>query len=158
MSSNVEKIVEINKKLKSLSSQKCKLKKVRQLPSVTEKITEILVETEQLREQKRLLMEPKKTFTTLEQKDVDLLDYSETLRAIESIRSKKSNTKHYEDQTEFKNAETIEKMLLERRSAIEPTKKTGISFSVINELLEQDLIQNDPKWLHNKLKELITNN
>lgn len=153
---NAERLAEIDKKLKSLSTKKSRLQPLKKLPSTINKIADILLEAEELRLEKARIKAPRKTFTTLTQADVDLLDYEETLRALESIRSKKSNTRNYEDQTSFLEATEIEQMLLERRTAIQPTERISLKFSEIQELLEQNSKQTDPEWLANKLLELIS--
>lgn len=152
---NEQRLTEIYSRLRSISSAKTRLRKNSRLPSNVVKLSELLIEEDALKQERKHIQEPKKTFTTLNAEDVCLLDYEETRRAIESIRSKKSNTRHMEDQSEFNAASHIEELLVAHRSELTPGDNTSIKLSTIRELLEQASESNDPEYLTKKLEELL---
>jgi hypothetical protein len=139
----------IYNRLRSISSAKTKLNKNPKLNRA--KIAELLLEEDTLKRERAMIKAPKKTFTTLTAEEIGMLDYEETRRALESIRSKLSNERHSEDQAAFNEAKTIHDALLAHREQLQPTQK--ITKALLHTLLEQD--PEPASWLHKKLRELI---
>ena len=136
MYNNVE---EVKKAIRSLQSRKSRLKKQKSREDYEEKMTEIL-QQEQLLKEVRDYFEPKKIpVTKMTQKDIELLNYDETIKAIKSIQSKKCLVQHathnIEDNEEYKKACEIERMLLEHKKNIKPIEETVIRKSDINDLI-----------------------
>jgi len=133
---NVE---EVKKAIRSLQSRKSRLKKQKSRKDYEELMTEIL-QQEQLLKEVRDYFEPKTIpVPEMTQKDIELLNYDETLKAIKSIQSKKCLVQHatenIEDNEEYKKACEIEKMLLEHKKKIKPIEETVIRKSDINDLI-----------------------
>ena len=150
-----QRLAVIKSRLRSISSSKTRLHKNSRLPSNVVKLSELLIEEDALKQERKHIQEPKKAFTTLTAEEVGLLDYEETRRAIESIRSKKSNTRHMEDQSEFNAASYIEELLVAHRSELSPGDNTSIKLSTLREILEQASESSDPEYLTKKLEELL---
>lgn len=150
-----QRLADIYSRLRSISSAKTRLKKNSRLPSNVVKLSELLLEEDTLQQERRNIKEPKKTFTTLTSEEIQLLDYEETRRAIESIRSKKSNTRHMEDQSEYNSATTIETLLVAHRSTLAPARNDSVKLSTLHELLEQASTSSDPEYLTKKIQELL---
>lgn len=114
----------INKELRKMSSQKCRLAKNKFQAGYTEKMTRIVQIEQVLKEAKRLLDPKEKPVTMYEQADVDKLDYDETVKALKSIQSKKTNTQWLTDvqfdNDEYRRAEKIEQMLKAHREVVRP--------------------------------------
>ena len=96
------------------------------------------------------------------QKDIELLNYEETLRAIKSIQSKKCLVQHaterIEDNKEYKKACQIESWLLEHKKKVKPIEETVVRKSDINDLI--DHLQNqdtkiETKYVINLLEKLL---
>ena len=137
MYANVE---EVKKALRSIQSKKSRLKKQKSRSDYEEKMTEIL-QQEQLLKEIRDYFEPKKTpVTQMTKKDIELLNYDETMKAIKSIQSKKCLVQHatpnIEDNEEYKKACQIEQWLLEHKKKIKPIEETVVRKSDINDLIE----------------------
>lgn len=137
---NYANVEEVKKALRSLQSRKSRLKKQKGRKDYDEKMTEIL-QQEQLLKEVRDYFEPKSIpVPEMTQKDIELLDYEQTLRAIKSIQSKKCLVQHatekIEDNIEYQKACEIEKMLLEHKSNIKPVEDTVIRKSAINDLID----------------------
>jgi len=132
-------VEEVKKAIRSLQSQKSRLKKQKSRSDYDERMTEIL-QQEQILKEVRDYFEPKKIpVTKMTQKDIELLNYDETLKAIKSIQSKKCLTQHItniEDNIEYQKACEIERMLLEHKKNIKPIEETVIRKSDINNLIE----------------------
>ena len=133
---NVE---EVKKAIRSLQSRKSRLKKQKSRKDYEELMTEIL-QQEQLLKEVRDYFEPKTIpVPEMTQKDIELLNYDETLKAIKSIQSKKCLVQHatenIEDNEEYKKACEIEKMLLEHKKKIKPIEETVVRKSDINDLI-----------------------
>lgn len=166
---NIEKIAkrftdveEVKKAIRSLQSQKSRLKKQKSRSDYEEKMTEILKQ-EQILKEVRDYFEPKKIpVTQMTQKDIELLNYDETQKAIKSIQSKKCLVQHatpnIEDNEEYKKACEIERMLLEHKKNIKPIEDTVVKKSDINNLINH-LKQLDTKvktsYVINLLEELL---
>jgi len=156
MLKNVEKVAksyanveEVKKALRSIQSRKSRLKKQKGRADYEELMTEIL-QQEQLLKEVRDYFEPKTIpVPEMTQKDIELLDYEQTLRAIKSIQSKKCLVQHatenIEDNVEYKKACEIERMLLEHKKKIKPIEETAVRKSDINDLI--DHLQNQEEKL-----------
>lgn len=169
MLKNIEKIAksfkdveEVKKAIRSVQSQKSRLKKQKGRKDYDEKMTEIL-QQEQILKEVRDYFEPKTIpVTQMTQKDIELLTWDETQKAIKSIQSKKCNTQHLtkniEDNEEYKKACQIEKWLQEHKKNIKPIEDTVVKKSDINNLIEH-LKQQDTKiktsYVISLLEELI---
>lgn len=146
MLKNIEKVAksygsveEVKKAIRSLQSRKSRLKKQKGRADYEELMTEIL-QQEQLLKEVREYFEPKRTpVPKMTQKDIELLNYEETLHAIKSIQSKKCLVQHaterIEDNMEYQKACEIEKMLLEHKKNIRPIEETVVRKSDINSLI-----------------------
>ena len=141
-------VEEVKKAIRSLQSQKSRLKKQKSRSDYEEKMTEILKQ-EQILKEVRDYFEPKSIpVPKMTKKDIELLNYEETIKAIKSIQSKKClvqhMTKNIEDNEEYKKACEIEKMLLEHKKNIKPIEETVVKKSDINNLINH-LKQQDSK-------------
>lgn len=146
----------VQKKLKSLQSQKCRLKKMKNKPDYQVRMTEILQEEQVVKEVRSLLTEKKKSVPDFTQEDVNLLDYEATMKAIKSIQSKKCLSQN--DEAEYNRAVIVEKMLLEHKKQVKPVDETSVKKIEILHLLEEvDNLANNQKYkyLRSKLEELI---
>ncbi len=147
MLKNIEKVAksygsveEVKKAIRSLQSRKSRLKKQKGRKDYDEKMTEIL-QQEQLLKEVRDYFEPKTIpVPEMTQKDIELLNYEETLRAIKSIQSKKCNVQHatenINDNIEYQKACEIERMLLEHKKNVKPIEETVVRKSDINDLID----------------------
>ena len=134
---NVE---EVKKAIRSLQSQKSRLKKQKGREDYEKLMTEIL-QKEQLLKEVRDYFEPKKIpVPEMTKEDIELLNYDETNKAIKSIQSKKCLVQHatenIEDNEEYKKACEIERMLLEHKKNIKPIEATVVRKSDINDLID----------------------
>ena len=155
-------VEEVKKAIRSLQSRKSRLKKQKSRKDYDELMTEILRE-EQILKEVRDYFEPKKTpVTQMTKKDIEQLNYEETLRAIKSIQSKKCLVQHatpnIEDNEEYKKACEIEQMLLKHKEKIKPIEKKLIRKSDINDLINH--LQNQEEkiskeYVVNLLKNLL---
>lgn len=144
---NYSSVEEVKKAIRSLQSQKSRLKKQKGREDYDELMTEIL-QKEQLLKEVRDYFEPKsKPVPEMTKEDIELLNYEETLRAIKSIQSKKCLVQHatpnIEDNEEYKKACQIEQWLLEHKKNIKPIEETVVRKSDINDLIEH--LQNQDK-------------
>lgn len=135
-----ENVEEVKKAIRSLQSRKSRLRKQKSRKDYEEKMTEIL-QQEQLLKEVRDYFEPKTIpVPKMTQKDIELLNYEETLKAIKSIQSKKCNVQHLteniNDNEEYKKACQIEKWLLEHKENIKPIEETVVRKSDINDLID----------------------
>ena len=147
MLKNIEKVAksyanveEVKKAIRSIQSRKSRLKKQKGRADYDEKMTKIL-QKEQLLKEVRDYFEPKTIpVPKMTPKDIELLDYDETLKAIKSIQSKKCNVQHLteniNDNEEYKKACQIEAWLLEHKANIKPIEETVIRKSDINDLID----------------------
>lgn len=157
-----QNVDEVKKAIRSLQSRKSRLKKQKRRKDYEELMTEILQE-EQLLKEVRDYFEPKTIpVTKMSQKDVELLNYEETLRAIKSIQSKKCNTQHLteniNDNIEYQKACQIESWLLEHKKKVKPIEETVVRKSDINDLIDHLQNQEDKistEYVVSLLEELI---
>lgn len=147
----------VSKELKRVQSTKCRLKKQKGKSSYEQEMNEVLREEQLLKEARQLLDPKEKPVTMYEQEDVDSLDYDETIKAIRSIQSKKTLTRWLTtvegDNDEFKNAEKIEKMLIERREKIKPVDENNVRKTEIQTII--DTIESSGKLSQEKVVELL---
>ena len=147
MLKNIEKVAksydnveEVKKAIRSLQTQKSRLKQQKNRKDYDEKMTEIL-QKEQLLKEVRDYFEPKTIpVPKMTKKDIELLNYDETLKAIKSIQSKKCNVQHLteniNDNIEYQKACQIESWLLEHKQNIKPIEETVVRKSEINDLID----------------------
>lgn len=147
----------VKKELKRVASMKCRLLKQKFRPDYEEKLEETLKEEQILKEVRSYIEGPKKTTTTFEQEDIDRLTYDETLRAIESIRSKKSLTKWLTTEAgnndEYKNACRIEQMLLDHKAKTKPIEDNVVRKTDIQRIIEN--IENTSDISRDKILEML---
>lgn len=152
-------LLEVSKELKKIQSQKCRLKKMSGRSNYNELMTEVLKKEELLKSVRQLLDPKEKPVTMYEQKDVDQLDYDETVKAIRSIQSKKTLTRWLTDEDgnndEYKNACKIEKMLIERRNSIKPVDNEHIRKTDLQTII--DTIESTNDISTEKIVELLKN-
>lgn len=147
----------ISKELKRVQSTKCRLKKQKGKGSYEQEMSEVLREEQLLKEARQLLDPKEKPTTQYTQEDVDSLDYDETIKAIRSIQSKKTLSRWLTtvegDNEEFKNAEKIEKMLIERREQIKPVDENNVRKTEVQTII--DTIESSGKLSQEKIVELL---
>lgn len=147
----------IARELKRVQSIKCRLKKQKGKSTYESEMNEVLREEQLLKEARQLLDPKEKPTTQYTQEDVDSLDYDETIKAIRSIQSKKTLTRWLTtvegDNEEFKNAEKIEKMLIERREKIKPVDENNVRKTEIQTII--DTIESSGKLSQEKVVELL---
>lgn len=152
---------EVAKKLRSLQSTKTRLKKMPGRSDYQEKMNELLLE-EELLKQVRNLIDPKEKFVTAyEQEDVDQLDYDQTIKAIKSIQSAICNSQYetadINTNSKYQSYKKIEAMLLEHKKAVKPVEDAYIRKTEVQTII--DLIESTADitvaTVLDKLKELI---
>lgn len=147
----------VAKELKRVQSAKCRLKKQKGKASYEQEMEEILKQEQLLKEARQLLNPKEKPVTQYTQEDVDSLDYDETVKAIRSIQSKKTLTRWLTtvegDNDEFRNAEKIEKMLIERREKIKPVDENHVRKTEVQTII--DTIESSGKLSQEKIVELL---
>ena len=147
----------VSKELKRVQSTKCRLKKQKGKGSYEQEMSEVLREEQLLKEARQLLDPKEKPTTQYTQEDVDSLDYDETIKAIRSIQSKKTLSRWLTtvegDNEEFKNAEKIEKMLIERREQIKPVDENNVRKTEVQAII--DTIESSGKLSQEKIVELL---
>lgn len=150
-------VLEVAKELKRIQSIKCRLKKQKFKSTYEEEMTKVLQEEQILKEVRNLLVPKEKTVTTFEQSDIDLLDYDETIKAIKSIQSKKTNsrwlTPNEGDNDEYRNACRIEKMLLEHKQQVRPVDETMVRKSDLVTII--DTIESNKDLTQERIVELL---
>jgi uncharacterized protein with von Willebrand factor type A (vWA) domain len=147
----------VAKELKRVQSTKCRLKKQKGKSTYEQEMNEVLREEQLLKEARQLLDPKEKPVTQYNQEDIDQLDYDETVKAIRSIQSKKTLTRWLTtvegDNEEFKNAEKIEKMLIERREKIKPVDENNVRKTEVQTII--DTIESSGKLSQEKIVELL---
>lgn len=130
----------VKKELKRVASVKCRLLKQKFRPDYEERLEEVLKEEQLLKEVRSFLIGPKKTTTTMTQKDVDQLTHDETVKAIRSIQSKKSLTRWLTDvegdNDEYREACRIESMLKEHLKTVKPIEDNTVRKSDVQRVIE----------------------
>lgn len=150
-------VANVQRELKRIQSIKCRLKKQKGKSTYQKEMTEIL-KYEQVLKEVRQLLEPKEKFVTMyNQDDVNQLDYDETVKALRSIQSKKTLTRWLTtvegDNDEFRNAEKIEKMLIERRNKIKPVDNEFVRKTEVQTII--DTIESSGKLSQERILELL---
>ena len=149
----------IAKELKRIQSVKCRLKKQKGKSTYEKEMTEVLKYEQILKEAKNLLNPKEKPVTMYDQKDVDQLDYDETIKAIRSIQSKKTLSKWLTDiegdNDEYRKACEIEKMLVERRNQIKPVDNEFVRKTEVQTII--DTLESSGKLSQEKIIELLKN-
>ena len=147
----------IAKELKRIQSVKCRLKKQKGKSTYEKEMTEVLKYEQILKEAKNLLNPKEKPVTMYDQKDVDQLDYDETIKAIRSIQSKKTLSKWLTDiegdNDEYRKACEIEKMLVERRNQIKPVDNEFVRKTEVQTII--DTLESSGKLSQEKIVELL---
>ena len=147
----------VARELKRVQSLKCRLKKQKGKATYEAEMAEVLKQEQVLKEVRQLLDPKEKPVTKYEQDDVDVLDYDETVKAIRSIQSKKTLSRWLTtiegDNDEFRNAERIEKMLIERREAIKPVDENNVRKTDVQTII--DTIESSGKLSQEKIVELL---
>ena len=149
----------INAKLKSLQSQKSRLKKQKAREDYNEKMSALLGE-EQLLKEARQYLEPKAiAVTEMTESDIEKLTYDETVRAIKSIQSKKCLIQFDPDATtEYERTLQIEEMLKAHREVTKEHSDNLIKKSKVNDLInhiEQQEQEIDKDYILKLLQDLI---
>ena len=152
-------ILRVGTELKRIQSVKCRLKKQKGKLTYQAEMEEVLRQ-EQLLKEVRALLDPKeKPVTMFEQADVENLDYDETIKAIKSIQSKKTNSKWLTtvegDNDEYRNACRIEKMLLEHKANIKPIDETTIRKTDLETIIET--IESNKNLSQDRIVEMLKN-
>lgn len=147
----------VARELKRVQSIKCRLTKQKGKATYEAEMAEVLKQEQVLKEVRQLLDPKEKPVTKYEQDDVDQLDYDETIKAIRSIQSKKTLSRWLTtvdgDNDEFRNAERIEKMLIERREAIKPVDENNVRKTDVQTII--DTIESSGKLSQEKIVELL---
>lgn len=147
----------VARELKRVQSLKCRLIKQKGKATYEAEMAEVLKQEQVLKEVRQLLDPKEKPVTKYEQDDVDQLDYDETIKAIRSIQSKKTLSRWLTtvegDNDEFRNAERIEKMLIERREAIKPVDENNVRKTDVQTII--DTIESSGKLSQEKIVELL---
>ena len=130
----------VKKELKRVQSLKCNWLKRKGHPEYEKQLEEILKEEQILKEARSYIVGAKKTVTTMTQQDVDQLTYDETVKALKSIQSKKSNTRWLTpvegDNDEFRDACRIEAMLKEHHKSVKPIEDNTVRKSEIQNVID----------------------
>lgn len=149
----------IAKELKRVQSLKCRLKKQKGKKSYENDMTEVVKYEQVLKEARQLLVPKKKFITEFDESDVEQLDYDETVKAIRSIQSKKTNTKWLTeeagDNDEFRKACKIEQMLLKRRKELQPVDNEYVRKTDVQTVI--DTIESSGNLSQKKIVELLKN-
>lgn len=135
-----ENVEEVKKALRVVQSRKTRTKAKKGLKNYEDLMTAVLQE-EQLLKEVRASFEPKNTpVTQFTQSDIENLDYDETVKAIKSIQSKKTNTQFLTDDIEtneeYQRAVKIEEMLKEHRKSVKPIEETTVRKTDIEALIK----------------------
>lgn len=149
----------IAKELKRVQSIKCRLKKQKGKKSYENEMTEVVKYEQVLKEARQLLVPKKKFVTDFDESDVEQLDYDETVKAIRSIQSKKTNTKWLTeeagDNDEYRKACLIEQMLLKRRKELQPVDNEYVRKTDVQTII--DTIESSGNLSQEKIVELLKN-
>ena len=147
----------VSRELKRIQSIKCRLKKQKGKSSYENEMSEVLRQEQVLKEVRQLLDPKEKTVTTFEQEDIEKLDYDETIKAIKSIKSKKTLTRWLTtiegDNDEFRQACKIEQMLLEHKKQIRPIEENVVRKSDLMTIIET--IESNEELSQERIVELL---
>lgn len=150
-------LLELNKELKRVASIKCRLKKQKGRKDYNTEMEKVLSYEQVLKEAKQLVNPTEKPVTSYEQSDVDQLDYDETVKALKSIQSKKTNTRWLTTEEgnndEYRNAVRIEEMLKKHRESIRPVDDQYIRKTDLQTII--DTIESSGNLSQDKILELL---
>ena len=135
MSKNFKNEDEVKKELRNIQSKKSRLKKQKMRKDYDTQMTRLLKEEQLLKEVKEYFSPSRKPVTQFTKKDVEDLNHDETIKALKSIQSKKSNTRYLKDDTEYKEALKVEKLLLEHKKNVKPIEDTVIKKTDVDNLI-----------------------
>ncbi len=140
MSKNYDTI-SIIKELRKVQSQKSRLKKQKFKSNYETEMTKLLLKEEDLKQVRELLNPKVKKTTEFTKDDIGILDYNETLKCLNNIHSKKSLSRWLTEEEgqneEFKNAERIEKMLLEHKKLVQPVDEQNVRKTDVQKVIVQ---------------------
>ena len=158
LAEKLENVEEVEKELKRVQSIKCRFKKQKARKDYESEMTKI-VKYEQALKEVRDYFEPKTIpVTMMTKKDIEKLNFDETMKAIKSIQSKKCNSQWLENNNEYEKACEIEKMLLDHKKVVKPIEDTVVKKSTVNDIVNhiENLEQNlDKEYVLDLLKKLI---
>ena len=147
----------VRKAIRRVQSMKCNLLKQKGRADYEAKMTATLAEEQMLKEVRNLLEPKEVTVTTMQQHDVDQLDFDQTVKAIKSIQSKKTHTRWLTDvegdNDEYRRACAIEAMLLEHKQHVKPVEDAYIRKSELQAIV--DAIEATPDISHERTLELL---
>lgn len=150
-------LLELNKELKRVASIKCRLKKQKGRKDYNTEMEKVLSYEQVLKEAKQLVNPTEKPVTSYEQYDVDQLDYDETVKALKSIQSKKTNTRWLTTEEgnndEYRNACRIEDMLKKHRESIRPVDDQYVRKTDLQTII--DTIESSGTISQDKIVELL---
>lgn len=130
----------INKRLKTLASQKSRLTPQKGRPDYNEKMESILTEYQALTEVKRLLEPKKKTSLDLTQDDINMMTFDEVKNMRNNIASHLSRTRYISDipgdNDEYRHAKRIDDMLKEREQIVKPIEDTVVRKSDVQMIID----------------------
>lgn len=134
-----ENVEQVKTELKRIQSIKCRLKKQKAREDYDIEMTKIVSQEQTLKEV-RDYFEPKPIpVTKITQKEIDLLDYESTRKAILAIQSKKCNSQYLTNDittnVEYQEACRIESLLLEHKKVVKPIPETTVKKSDIQTLI-----------------------
>ena len=149
----------VRKHIRRVQSMKCNLKKQKGRPDYEVKMRETLAE-ELLLQEVRTLLEPKEvTVPTMTQADVDQLDFDQTEKALNSIRSKKTHTRWLTttegDNDEYRRAEAIEQMLLRHKAEVKPVEDAYLRKTELQAVI--NAIEATPDISRDRVLDLLKN-
>ena len=140
-------IATIALEIKRIQSLKCRLKKHKGKSTYQSEMSNALAYEQVLKEALGTLKPKDKFVTSYTQEDIDILSYDETCKAIRSIQSKKSLSKWLTDvecgSQEYKDACTIENMLLEHRQKVLPIEESVVKKTEVSTII--DILESNGK-------------
>lgn len=149
----------VAKELKRLQSVKCRLKKFKGRSDYEAKMTEVLQREQVLKEVRGLLDPKEKPVTMYTEEDIAKLDYDETVKAVRSIQSKKTNTRWLTavdgDNDEYRRACQIETWLNEHKKTVKPIEDCYIRRSDLQTVI--DTIEESGELSKEMILELLKN-
>lgn len=157
MSKNYDTI-SIIKELRKVQSQKSRLKKNKFKSNYTIEMSNLLLKEEDLKQVRELLSPKAKNTTEFTLKDIEILDYNETIKCLNNIHSKKSLSRWLSEKEcendEYRNACKIEQMLLNHKKEIQPINEQNIRKTSLEKVIKQ--IQEN-KLSNQKIIEMLEN-
>ena len=156
-----ETVEDVKAELKRVQSVKCRLKKQKARADYEQEMQKTVAYEQALKEV-RDYKEPKRvTYTTMDDEQIALLNYDETIKAIKSVQSKKCNaqysTENIEDNVEYQAAVALEEKLLAHKKLVKPIDETVVKKSQIADLIEtlSNLEKLEKDYVIDQLKGLL---